>query len=358
MRQANRSLIDILACPVCGSVIVPRRNVIHCLGCPMSFPIVNGVPVMLPDCSNPAVKEQESLQRRETYDPWIHRIILQSLLDDHVAVDIGAGNMALDDPCIIRVDVALTPFVDLVADVHALPFRRGSIDFFFSLAVVEHLANPFEAAASMFDALKDGGLVYHECNFVFPYHGYPSHFFNASLSGLERVFHRFRILRRGVAPYQMPSFALDAVLSTYLRGLNRAKPGRVDVATLIQGVLESDLRGFDNDFGEQEALALAAGTFLAGVKETSSTSTIVPDPIVSVWNDAQDVRDRISDLNDLTQVTNVLTWAREDGRQRYVPIDMCLMGVVPFNKRGPLRPFDRSAIRQLPLADPIGGRQI
>jgi SAM-dependent methyltransferase len=77
-------------------------------------------------------------------------------------------------------DVAWSPYVDLVADAHALPFLPGSLDYIFSLAVVEHLRNPFLAAQSMVMALKDGGFIYHECNFVFAYHGYPHHYFKGA----------------------------------------------------------------------------------------------------------------------------------------------------------------------------------
>jgi len=56
--------------------------------------------------------------------------------------------MALDDPCIIRMDVTLSPYVDLVADAHYLPFLPESVDYIFSLAVFEQLHDPFLAAKS------------------------------------------------------------------------------------------------------------------------------------------------------------------------------------------------------------------
>ena len=59
----------------------------------------------------------------------------------------------------MRTDVSLTPHVDLVADVHALPFKPGTVDYVFALAVLEHLRNPFVAAASIHEALKPGGVL-------------------------------------------------------------------------------------------------------------------------------------------------------------------------------------------------------
>src|SRR3990172_308919 len=153
------SLYDILACPICLVGVLRNGDHLECPACARRFPIINGVPIMFPDGSLPVIQHESELTTRESYTPWVHRLILQSLLDNQVVVEIGSGNMALDDPCIIRSDVMLTPYVDLVADAHMMPFLRGSLDFVFSLAVVEHLRNPFQAAQSIYGALEDGGYI-------------------------------------------------------------------------------------------------------------------------------------------------------------------------------------------------------
>lgn len=79
------------------------------------------------------------LNTRDSYNPWIEHGVMRSLLDNQIVVDAGCGNMRLDDPCVIRMDISLTPFVDIVGDLHRLPFKAESIDFLFSLAVFEHL---------------------------------------------------------------------------------------------------------------------------------------------------------------------------------------------------------------------------
>ncbi len=179
------SLLDILACPVCKACVRPAADRLCCTGCGRYYPVVGGVPVMLPDAAGRPPEHEGELRLRAGYDPWVHRAVIQSLADDQVVVDCGCGNMTLDDPCIVRMDVKLTPYVDVVGDVHALPFRPGSVDFFLMLAVVEHLRQPFQAADEIFAALKPGGYVYGDCNFVFPYHGYPHHYFNATVHGLR-----------------------------------------------------------------------------------------------------------------------------------------------------------------------------
>lgn len=239
-------LYDFLACPICKVRVFPENNFLRCSKCGQTYPILDGIPVILPGGVIPEVTHEAKLQVRDTYDPWVHRIMLQSLLDNQIVVEIGSGNMALDDPGIIRTDVTLTPYVDLVADAHALPFLPGSIDFIFSLAVFEHLRNPFLAANSIYDALKDGGFIYHECNFVFAYHGYPHHYFNASMQGMEQIFNQFVTLRKGVATYQMPSFALNMVLQTYLKHSHANEyPHGERIIKLLRRVLDQNLMQYD-----------------------------------------------------------------------------------------------------------------
>jgi hypothetical protein len=74
---------------------------------------------MLPDVELANVRHEGELVLREGYDPWIHRMIMHSLTDNQIVLDAGCGNMILDDPCIIRMDIKLTPYVDLVGDLHA-----------------------------------------------------------------------------------------------------------------------------------------------------------------------------------------------------------------------------------------------
>ena len=133
------SLYDILACPTCKVRVLKENETLRCPQCGQVYPVIDNVPVMFPDGRIPEIKHESELTVRQTYDPWVHRVILQSLLDHQVVLEVGSGNLALDDPCIIRMDVLLSPYVDLVADVHALPFLPESLDYIFSLAVVEHL---------------------------------------------------------------------------------------------------------------------------------------------------------------------------------------------------------------------------
>lgn len=307
---------------------------------------------MFPDGGVPDIQHEAELQIQESYNPWVHRIILQSMLDNQIVVEIGAGNMALDDPCIIRMDVTLSPYVDLVADAHYMPFLPESLDYVFSLAVFEHLRNPFQASQSIYDVLKDGGFVYHECNFVFAYHGYPHHYFNASLQGMEQIFSDFVTMRKGVATYQMPSFALNMVLGTYLHHshANEYRHGQ-RLTLLIRKILEQNLMDYDIYFSEDEALYVAAGTYFSGIKKKTQDSTLIPMEIRNVWKDHSDIQSRFHDINQLAYLDNILIWAKREGRKIFPEIGDYLDNIRPFNKKGIEAHWSRSAIHSLDLEE-------
>ena len=78
--------------------------------------------------------------------------------------------------------------VDLVADAHEIPFTDNSFDAVFSLAVLEHVLDPYKVVAEMLRVLKPGGILYSEVPFIFFFHGYPSDFTRFTLEGMKHLF--------------------------------------------------------------------------------------------------------------------------------------------------------------------------
>jgi SAM-dependent methyltransferase len=58
----------------------------------------------------------------------------------------------------------------LKVDAHNLPFVDRSFDFYFSLAVYEHLASPLQAALEAHRILKPGGTIFGTAAFVYGFH--------------------------------------------------------------------------------------------------------------------------------------------------------------------------------------------
>ncbi len=353
----------ILACPNCKVHVSRHNQALLCPQCRRQYPIVDGVPVLLPDGSIPSTDYQQQLDLRPNYDPWLHRVVLQSLPASAIILDMGAGNLTLSLPNVIRMDVTLTPYVDVVGDAHALPLLPGSCDFIFSLAVIEHLRQPFAAAQQMYAALRPGGYVYGECNFVFAYHGYPHHYFNASRQGIEQIFADFKQLRSGVAPYQMPSFAIRMLLQTYLMQL----PANGDVLDwpepaefnayrdLILNLLAQPLGSYDMLFDEEAALRVAAGVYFFGYKAGAGASEVLPAVVQAAWQHDAALQQRFPDMVDLGHADNLLRWARHEGRTTYPAIDAYFAALLPFDKHANSKLPAASPLDELPVVEPAFG---
>lgn len=89
---------------------------------------------------------------------------------------------------LLNLNIGPFPNVDIVADAHQLPYADGSVDVIYSEAVFEHLHSPHKAAEEIYRVLKTGKKIFVCTPFLFPYHGYPHHYQNYTLSGHKHLF--------------------------------------------------------------------------------------------------------------------------------------------------------------------------
>jgi SAM-dependent methyltransferase len=73
-----------------------------------------------------------------------------------VVLDVGCGDKKRGD---IGVDVRRLPGVDVVCDVHSLPFADESFDEVCSSLVIEHTLNPFQFIQEQIRVLKKYGIL-------------------------------------------------------------------------------------------------------------------------------------------------------------------------------------------------------
>ena len=85
-------------------------------------------------------------------------------------------------------DVYPSPLTDCVCDGHELPFADEQFDVVTSIAVFEHLYDPFQAAREIFRVLKKGGALVASSAFLEPYHS--ESYFHMSHLGVREVLHR------------------------------------------------------------------------------------------------------------------------------------------------------------------------
>jgi uncharacterized protein YbaR (Trm112 family) len=331
------SLVDLLACPRCRAELRREGEGFACTACARRYPTEKGVPVLLPEPrAVPAAYEGE-LTVWNGYFPSV-QAMLESLAPDQVVLDVGAGNRRLTDARVVRMDVVWTPHVDVIGDAHALPFRNACLDFVLAAAVWEHLRNPFEAAREVWRVLKPGGQVGVDCNFVFPFHGYPAVYFNASSEGLRQLFAGFTEVAVEVAPWQMPSYALEALLGEYLGRFRPRTAAEHEFVAAVRDLARFPVRDFDARFTQEEAARIAAGVSYMGLKQPEGDESTLPPPVLELYGRTPELQARYPRpavlLRSLLSPENdtLLRWARAEGAARHSEIARWFETRVPFER--------------------------
>jgi Methyltransferase domain len=192
---------------------------------------------------------------------------------------IPPGGLYLDLGCGIRrqeeifengiyLDAVHFRSVDVVSSRARLPLRDASVDAVVSLAVFEHLPDPFAMAAELHRVLKPDGAVWIETAFLQPMHADPGHYFNMTLEGLRRVFARFAIDAGGVLPHQQASFALRMQINHVLPYVRDG-----EWKTALQEFTDRVREGgaaLDDALGPIGRRTLSAGVYILGRKVQSN----------------------------------------------------------------------------------------
>ncbi len=181
-----------LCCPVCRGVLTGAPEQLACVSCGAEYGAIGGVPLLVPDADVAAIDLRVETHVLAGHDAAAHGIpaIDEALARGDLMLELGAGRETTSAPNVVRTDafVFSAEHLDFVADAHALPFPDATFDFVFSLAVFEHLHSLWLAAAEIARVLRPGGRAFTLCAFMQPLHGYPDHYFNATESGLRRLF--------------------------------------------------------------------------------------------------------------------------------------------------------------------------
>ena len=141
---------------------------------------------------------------------------LEQLPPDGMVLDIGAGLRRIPWPNVINCEIYDYPSTDVLCLGSELPFADNSVDAVLSLAVLEHVPNPFLCAAEIQRVLNPGGKAYVMIPFLQAEHGYPSHYFNATRQGVLELFSGLRCLEQYIDTSNHPIMTCAQVLSIYL----------------------------------------------------------------------------------------------------------------------------------------------
>jgi len=110
-------------------------------------------------------------------------------------LEIGATNYYAEYfPNKVGLDIRPGPQVDVVGDVHQLPFASGSFERVLCTEVLEHLHTPQVAIDEMFRVLKSGGELILTTRFIAPIHDAPGDYFRFTKYGLKHLLRDWEIL--------------------------------------------------------------------------------------------------------------------------------------------------------------------
>lgn len=232
-----------LVCPVTRVPLVRNGESLRTMDGKRSYPLVRGVPVLLadPGRSAAALAAADGAMVREYAAPaprrlrGLYRRVLSSsgdqrtaashrafealfagLSEEALCLSIGGGPTRVR-PEFVNLNVGAFPNVDVVADAYELPYADQAVDLIHCEAVLEHLERPERAAAEMFRVLRAGAGAFIATPFLQPYHAYPDHFQNFTLSGHRRLFERagFHVTEAGTCVG--PTFALRDLFLNFVR---------------------------------------------------------------------------------------------------------------------------------------------
>lgn len=265
-RVNGRPLLELLACPACGEArLVEEPAGLACGACRATFPVVRGVPIFL-DRPGDYVDRVAQTARTNPYTGASLEIIRRRAAG--VVLDLGAGHPKDEEifPNVLRQEVIHFASTHVVSTTPRLPFRDDVFDAIVCEAVFEHVADPWTAAEEMYRVLKPGGEIRVDSAFLQPFHGDPSHYFNMTVPGIERVFRRFTKLRSGVDVHQRPSFAIRMLLGQYRDFVQ--DPG---LRTQIDQFLALPFEKADEALTPAQHAVVAAGVFFEGTKDPAAS---------------------------------------------------------------------------------------
>jgi SAM-dependent methyltransferase len=195
---------------------------------------------------------------------------------DGLILDCGAGRRSVYFDNVVNFEIVDYDTTDVRGVGEMLPFIDNSFDAVFSLAVLEHVKDPFTCAREIVRVLKPGGDLMCAVPLLQPVHGYPNHYYNMTAQGLQNLFpEQIAIDRHEVYSTVLPIWSLTWIIRNWADGLTgpaKQEFLNLRMAELLDGGGQYLDRSFVRELSAEKNFELASATVLFGHK------TIPPPP--------------------------------------------------------------------------------
>jgi len=92
-------------------------------------------------------------------------------------------------------DIQKGPGVQMIADVHNIPFKNMSFDTVLATEILEHCINPQKAIEEMYRLLKKNGILVLSTRFIYFYHPRPKDYYRFTKDSLKYLLRKFREIK-------------------------------------------------------------------------------------------------------------------------------------------------------------------
>lgn len=181
-------------------------------------------------------------------------------------LDCGAGKRPIYFDNVVNFEIASYDTTDVRGVGEILPFVDNAFDAVLSIAVLEHVKDPFLCAREIARVLKPGGDLMCCVPFLQPLHGYPHHYYNMSHQGLKNLFEELvNIDRLDVYESVLPISSLTWIVRSWADGL-KGKAKQEFLELTIADLMESYDKYLDRPFvkklSKDKNFELASGIVL------------------------------------------------------------------------------------------------
>jgi SAM-dependent methyltransferase len=185
-------------------------------------------------------------------------------------LDCGAGKRDTYYDNVVNFEIVAYETTDVLGVGEKLPFLDASFDAVLSVAVLEHVKDPFLCAKEIVRVMKPAAKLFCSVPFLQPVHGYPHHYYKMTNQGLRNLFENYlKIERQSVYYSLLPIFSLNWILNSWVAGLGpKDKSEFLDmkVSDLIKPAAEFLNKGFVKNLTEEKNFELASGTVIYAKK--------------------------------------------------------------------------------------------